>query len=250
MKITFLGTNGWYSSETGNTVCTLIEAKDYYIVLDAGEGIYKLDKYIKSNKPIYLFLSHFHLDHIYGVHIFDKFNFSQAINIFGQPGTKKFLNIIARRPFVNPFKTQVNKVIIKDLAPGLHREKFIPFTLQADYLIHADPCFGYRFEVEGKIITYCTDTGNCDNLSRLAKGADILILECAMKDGKKVKEWPHLAPKECAQIAEKAGAKKLFLIHFDAFQYQTLKERAEAGMIAQKIFKNTVACRDGLEFDI
>jgi len=76
MEIIFLGTNGWYDTKTGNTTCTLIETEDYFIILDAGNGLYKIDQYITSTskRPIYLFLSHFHLDHIVGLHIMSKFN--------------------------------------------------------------------------------------------------------------------------------------------------------------------------------
>jgi len=38
MKIHFLGTNGWFDSETGGTPCTLIDSEEAYIVLDAGSG--------------------------------------------------------------------------------------------------------------------------------------------------------------------------------------------------------------------
>jgi len=55
MKVIFLGTNGWYDTKTGNTPCVLIDTKTHYIILDAGDGIYKLDKYITTQKPIYLF---------------------------------------------------------------------------------------------------------------------------------------------------------------------------------------------------
>ena len=72
MKITFLGTNSWFSTKTGNTVCALIEAEDFYIILDAGDGIHKLGKYFKGDKPIYMFLSHFHFDHIIGFHAMNK----------------------------------------------------------------------------------------------------------------------------------------------------------------------------------
>ena len=33
MDVIFLGTNGWYDSATGNTICILIESDDYYIAL-------------------------------------------------------------------------------------------------------------------------------------------------------------------------------------------------------------------------
>lgn len=53
MKVIFLGTNGWYDTKTGNTTCILIETDDYFIILDAGNGIYKIDQYIRSKKPIH-----------------------------------------------------------------------------------------------------------------------------------------------------------------------------------------------------
>ena len=100
MKITFLGTNGWFDTPIGNTICTLIETKSCYIVLDAGNGLRKLEKYIKNEKPIYLFLSHFHLDHIIGFHCKNIFNFKQGIAIYGQKGTKKILNTIRLSPLL------------------------------------------------------------------------------------------------------------------------------------------------------
>ena len=86
MKITFLGTNGWYNSPTGNTICILIESADYYIVLDAGDGFYKLSEYIIKDKPAFLFLSHFHLDHISGLHTLVKFSFKKELKFFGPKG--------------------------------------------------------------------------------------------------------------------------------------------------------------------
>lgn len=70
MKIVFLGTNGWYDTATGNTICIFAETDDYIIILDAGNGLYKLNKYSGIKKPAYIFLSHFHLDHLIGFHYF------------------------------------------------------------------------------------------------------------------------------------------------------------------------------------
>ncbi|WP_394354103.1 MBL fold metallo-hydrolase [Methanothrix sp.] len=75
MEIIFLGTNGWYDSDTGNTICTLINSDKYHIILDAGNGISKADQHIDDDLPVYLFLSHFHLDHIEGLHILNKVSF-------------------------------------------------------------------------------------------------------------------------------------------------------------------------------
>ncbi len=241
MKISFLGTNGWYDTKTGNTTCTLLKTRNYNIVLDAGNGIYKLDQYIKNKNPVYLFLSHFHVDHISGLHILNKFNFKQGINIYGPPGTKDALNRIINKPYTVPFAKLEFKVKVHELTEGLHK---IPFTLISKPLIHSTTCFGYRFELNNKIIAYCTDTGICENAIELAKNADILITECSFKIGQSNPEWPHLNPEDAAQIAKEANAKKLVMTHFDANNYKTLKERELAETHAKKIFRNSYAAFD------
>ena len=59
MEIIFLGTNGWFDTDTGNTVSALIKTKTCNIILDAGFGMAKADRYINKKKPTYIFLSHF-----------------------------------------------------------------------------------------------------------------------------------------------------------------------------------------------
>lgn len=249
MKVVFLGTNGWYDTETGNTVCTLIETKDYFIVLDAGNGIYKTDRYIKntSNKPIKLFISHFHIDHISGLHILNKFRFDQGMQIYGQTGTKDLLNKIINPPYTIPFARLPFKVDIIELPEGNHN---IPFPVECRFLHHSSPCMGYRFEIDGKIITYCTDTGMCENAILLAKNADLLIAECSFKNGQSNADWPHLNPEDAGQIAKKANAKKLALTHFDANIYRTMKERKEAETTGNKIFQNTFAAIDNMQIQL
>jgi ribonuclease BN (tRNA processing enzyme) len=90
LKVLFLGTNGWYDTQTGNTICILIRTLDYEIILDAGNSLYKLERYINegNRKPAYLFLSHFHLDHIIGLHTLIKLNFRHGLNICGPAGTR------------------------------------------------------------------------------------------------------------------------------------------------------------------
>jgi len=118
MEIIFLGTNGWYDSDTGNTICTLINSEKYHIILDAGNGISKADQYIDDDLPVYLFLSHFHLDHIEGLHILNKFHFSQGLKIFGQKGTREVLNTIVNDPFTVPLEKLPYPVEVGELLPG------------------------------------------------------------------------------------------------------------------------------------
>jgi ribonuclease BN (tRNA processing enzyme) len=243
----FLGTNGWYDTQTGNTLCILIETEREYIVLDAGSGIWKLDRYIKSDKAIYLFLSHLHLDHIFGLHILNKFNFAQGLTIIGQSGTRKFLNTIINSPFTIPMHELPYRTEIYEIPEA---QAIIPLKFTFLPLKHSSECLGYRFETEDKVISYCTDTGYCDNAVELAKDADLLFTECALKTGQSDEIWPHLNPEDAARIADEGNAKMLALVHFDARVYKTLDARKRAAETARKLFDKTIAATDDMEIEI
>jgi ribonuclease BN (tRNA processing enzyme) len=222
MKVTFLGTNGWYDTATGNTVSVLVQSEAFDIILDAGNGIAKADRYITQEKPALLFLSHFHIDHIAGLHTLVKFRFVRGLTIFCLPGGAGLLDTFAAEPFTVPLSKLPYPARVTELAEGVHS---VPFTVECRPLVHPAPCYGYRLEVDGKVITYCTDTGACDNAVALARDADLLITECSLKPGEESPEWPHLNPQDAIGIAQKAKAKRLALVHFDAEVYRTLDER-------------------------
>ncbi|MDP3042483.1 MAG: MBL fold metallo-hydrolase [Candidatus Omnitrophota bacterium] len=246
MKLHFLGTNGWFDTRLGNTLSVLLDTAKAYIVFDAGGGFYKLDRYVKENKPVILLLSHFHLDHIIGLHALNKFNFIQGINVFGPKGVSKIFEVIINTPYSMPVKKLKTKLTIKEFSNNL---KF-PVDIKYRKLLHSSACYGYRVFAEGKSIVFCTDTGPCRNLDLLAKGADVLITESSLAPGQVDNSWPHLNPQQAAGIAKNAKVKRLFLVHFDAGIYLTNKDRILAQSAARKIFKNTLAARDGLGLSI
>jgi len=247
MKVTFLGTNGWYDTTTGNTVSVLLRTADYDIILDAGNGIAKADLYITQDRPAYLFLSHMHIDHIAGLHTLCKFRFRKGLSIFTQEGTKGALDAFVAEPYTVPFGILPFRNEVKELAPGIHN---LPFRLTCLPLVHPVPCLGYRLELDGKVVAYCTDTGVCDNAITLAKDADLLITECGLKPGETSPDWPHLNPGDAVGIAERAGAKRLALTHFGAEVYRTLAERTAVQGEFGKAFAGLVAATDDLTIEI
>lgn len=246
MKIIFLGTNGWFDNKTGNTPCILIQTNDFHIVLDAGNGIHKLDQYIKDEKPIYIFISHLHLDHIEGFHTFTKFRFKQGVNIYVKKGSKELLNSIIRPPFTAPFSDASTPSEIIEIDKG---ENDAPFTFEAIETEHAGDGFGYRFSIDNKIVSYSGDSAVCENSKKLAKDADLLIHECSFTEDKNDK-WGHSKPKEVATLAKENGVKKLILTHFDPTSYLNFEARKNAEEIAKAIFENTTAAIDELEINI
>lgn len=250
MKVIFLGTNGWYDTKTGSTTCTFIDSKQAYIVLDAGLGLYKIDQYIKNpKKPIYLFISHFHLDHIYGLHILPKFEFKQRLAIISYNGFKKYLEFLLKQPFSMPYQAYDYKLEIIELTPKTKKQ--LSFLTDYKKLFHSGYTLGYRFKLENKIITYCSDTGICPNSLKLAKNADLLIHECSLKKiTREAVKWGHTDPVLTAKLAKKAQAKKLALIHFAADEFLTIQDRKIAENQAKKIFPNTIATYDDLQITI
>ena len=241
MKIIFLGTNGWFTTQTGNTPSVLVDSKDHYVVFDAGNGIYKLDQYIKSPKPISLFISHFHIDHVSGLHCLGKFKFPKPINIYIAEGRKKDFDLLVNPPYTSSKPPSL--ITVKELAEGKHQ---IPFPVEVIEQFHTHRDHGFRITLEGKTIAYSGDCGISEASMTLAKDADVLIHECSYMDDHAPTNWGHVGPSEAAKLAKETGVKKLILNHFDASLYTTLKDRKEAEKQAQAIFPNTIAAVDDM----
>jgi ribonuclease BN (tRNA processing enzyme) len=247
MQVTFLGTNGWFDTATGNTVSVLVQTRNYDIIFDAGNGIARADQYISQDKPVFLFLSHFHIDHISGLHTLVKFHLKQGLKIYCMPGGAAILHTFVGEPFTVPLEKLPYPAHAIELEEGVHK---LPFTLECRPLVHPAPCYGYRIEIDGKIIAFCTDTGVCDNAIALARDADLLITECALKPGEVSPGWPHLNPEDAIGIAKKAGAKRLALMHFGAEVYKTLDERKAVQEQFEHLCPGLIAATDGLTIDV
>lgn len=254
MKIVFLGTNGWYTNENGNTPCILIDSKDHYVVFDAGNGIYKLDRYITKNMPISLFISHFHIDHVSGLHTLPKFSFPQGIDVYVAKGRKKDFITLANPPFTIGYKPQkknvknlTTHVRLHELTEGIHT---LPFSAAIVEQFHAYKDHGYRIALEGKTIAYSGDCGQTEKSIVLAKNADLLIHECSLGEPNTHDIWGHTDATQAASIARDANVKRLILTHFSPTDYQTIQSRQDAEKKARKIFKNTVAAVDDMVVSI
>jgi ribonuclease BN (tRNA processing enzyme) len=80
-------------------------------------------------------------------------------------------------------------------------------------LDHMRESVGYRItSPQGKSLVYSGDTDYCPNIVELARGADLLILECSFPEGRKVPG--HLTPALAGRIAHEAECKRLCLTHF------------------------------------
>ena len=248
MIITTLGTNGWFDNENGQTMCTLIRTQDYAVILDAGYGIRRAKALIDFSKPAYLLLSHMHLDHTIGLHTLDYLQFRLPLTIIVPAGQKQAFEDLVRPPYTNPWTKMVpegSKLLDTD---DLSAAK-LPFGITSLPIQHPVPTHGYRLTIEGKTVTYLSDTGYCENAVSLASGADLVIAECGALPGtvKGKENAPHMEPEICAQLAVEAGAEQIVLTHFGAGSYTTLPARMNAAAQARSIFPNLITGVDNLE---
>ncbi|MBK8782433.1 MAG: ribonuclease Z [Anaerolineales bacterium] len=100
---------------------------------------------------------------------------------------------------------------------------------------------------KGSKLVVVGDAGRTDNLIEVSKDADALVIESTYLDEEAdmAKKYSHLTARMGAELAVKAGVKKLILTHISR-RYRGKDVLAEA----QPIFSNTVVARDFDNFQI
>lgn len=100
----------------------------------------------------------------------------------------------------------------------------------------------------GRKIVYSGDTGPSETVVELARGADLLIHECTFDD--EMLEWAveerHSTASQAAEIARKAGVRKLVLTHVSA-RYSDALILVEQ---ARRIFPDVLVAEDLMEIEV
>jgi ribonuclease Z len=148
----------------------------------------------------------------------------------------------ARRPFL-PEKADAFGVPF-----GPERRKLV----EGESLILPD---GKRIEpddvlgplTKGAKLVVVGDTGKTENLLEVAQDADALVIESTYLDeeAEMARQFSHMTARQAAELATKAGVKKLILTHISRRyrEKDVLKE-------AQAIFPNSVVARDFDTFQV
>ncbi len=215
--ITFLGTGAGTPTKTRSEAGILISSGSLKILIDPGSAI--IERLLKINVTYHdithIVISHLHPDHVQGLISFlfsSKFHLSPRRNdliIIAPKGFRRFLNKL-QETFDNTITPEFYKLNIHEASNKVINFKELKITFAKT--LHSIESIGYRFHINGRIITYSGDTGYCQDIIDLSKHSDILILECSMPDKFKVKN--HLTPSLAGKIASQSGSKILILTHF------------------------------------
>ena len=196
----------------------------------------------------FLCLTHFHPDHVadfvpflFAMNYTVDFTRSLPLRIIGPHGLRTFFEQL-RGIFGHWIEAQTYPIFFDEVEESCL--KYPGLDVETLPMVHSDASIGFRVEAGGKSFVYSGDTDYCENIVRLGKSADLLILECSFPDERKAAG--HLTPTMAGRIAREASCKKLLLTHFyPVFQGQDISKEC------QKEFSGEILlAEDGMKITI
>ena len=250
MKVTILGSGTAVPSLERNSSGVLIQEAGINTLVDFGYGTLKqlLHLGINYHDIDRIFFTHNHPDHMCDLVPFlfgTRYHLSarkKALEIVAGPGFQQFFDKLmsAYKQWLVPSEYQIQ---ITEIDEG--SKKFGCHQVSFKKVQHIEMSRGYRFENRvGKSVALSGDTDYCQGMIELGRGADLMILECAMPEENKI--TGHLVPSLAGKLAKEADCKTLCLTHFyPPCDLDVMRETVSA------IYDGELAlAHDGMQFEL
>jgi phosphoribosyl 1,2-cyclic phosphodiesterase len=258
----------------GHTPCVEIEVPgEEYYVCDMGSGarpfgVHVLAKQARKPATVNIFQSHVHWDHIMGFPFFGPaYVPGTKIRIHGCHDVVEQAFRLQQSPpcFPVPWEALGASIEFVKLEPD-KPHKVNGVTVTPHLQLHGGDSYGYRFEREGKVVVYSTDSehklenrAEAENFAAFFRNADVVVFDAmyALAEAISVKaDWGHSSNIVGVELCQMARAKHLVLFHHepannDATLEGLLKEarRFEELTRGEQPLKVSAAY-DGLEIDL
>ena len=221
-KIIFLGTSNAIPDENHENTHMVLVGRQRTVLIDCvNSPILRLQKVgVDFNSLTDMILTHFHPDHVSGVPqlLMNMWlmGHRRPLNIYGLHYTldrvEDLMGFYGWSEWPNFFPVVFYRLSAGEMTPVLENEEFRIFSSPVQHFI---PTIGLRMEFleSKKVVAYSCDTEPCDQVVRLAEGADLLIHEASG-------ELPgHSSAAQAGRAARQAEAGGLYLIHYPTGQF-------------------------------
>jgi ribonuclease BN (tRNA processing enzyme) len=229
MRLTVVGCSGSVSGPESPASSYLVQAPyaggTFSLVLDLGPGAFgALYRYLDPAQVDAFALSHLHPDHcldLCGYYVAAAYSPTAPWPrrlLFGPTDTPERL--------VRAYEVRRNNGTPAEPGPGIGdhfdyrtwqpQQKIGPFLVETALVDHPVEAYAMRITEDvpdGGTLVYSGDTGPCDALTELARGADLLLVEAASLERPANPPGLHLTGRQAAEVGEKAGVSAVVLTH-------------------------------------
>jgi ribonuclease Z len=220
-KLIFLGTSNAISDENHENTHMVLVGKKRTILIDCPNSpILRLRKMeVDFNTITDLITTHFHPDHVSGVPqlLMDMWLLGRKkpLTIHGLTYTidriETLMDLYNWKDWPNFFPVTFHSLLSDERTPVLESPEF---NIHGSPVQHFIPTMGLRIEfVEAnKVIAFSSDTEPCEQVIRLADGADLLIHEASgALPG-------HSSAAQAGEAASRSEVGALYLVHYPSGQ--------------------------------
>jgi phosphoribosyl 1,2-cyclic phosphodiesterase len=254
----------------GNTACVEVRAGQQLVILDAGSSLrllgYELMKteFGKGQGVADFLISHTHWDHIQGMPFFSP-GFVEGNRLtFHSPHTHLEAAFVGQQTetfFPVPLSNMRADIQFHRIPAGAYTRlgdlRVFPLRMS-----HPGESYSYRIEYGAESLVYATDAeykqfdpDNTQVYVDFFRDADLLIFDAqySLNDALDREDWGHSTPVMGAELAHRAGVRRLALFHHDPLSddrtiYAGLKQ-AEACLARRNSPCQVVVASEGLEIE-
>lgn len=222
LTLVYLGTGAAVPAPDRDNTSLAIDDGEEVTLVDASGAPYRRLAAVglSPQRLARVVLTHEHTDHVYGLpsllHSLWYSGRREPLTIYALPDTWKAVDRLleAFRPasWIDQFPLE-RQVIVPGDQPFLQARRL---SLWAAAVRHSAPTAGLRVEGTGATIAYSSDTAPCEAVVALARGCDLLVHEATYlaRHEAAATRAGHSTARQAGEIATRAGARRLGLVHF------------------------------------
>jgi phosphoribosyl 1,2-cyclic phosphodiesterase len=217
----------------GNSSCVQLDAGDeHYVLCDMGSGARVFANQVLADRRgapgvFHVFMSHTHWDHIMGFPFFmPAYIPGNVIHVYGCHAwlEEAFRRQLGAPSFPVEWARLGAEVRFVTLEPGRPYE-LAGFRVTAKRQHHTGDSYGYRFERDGRVVVYSTDSehklddpGVAAAFVEFFRDADLVIFDAqySLADAISLKEdWGHSSNVVGVELCQMARARHLCMFHHE-----------------------------------